>query len=214
MKREGEIIRVNGIIFMMQDGTKINYKTNCFRIKTLAVKVGKVTLGGNAPIVIQSMTTSDTMDTEKVVEEIKGLKDAGCELIRLTVPNLKAAENLEKIKNILEQQGYSVPLVADIHFTPNAAIKAAEIVEKVRINPGNFADRKHFRVVDLSERDYQNELLKIADKFIPLLEVCKKNQTTLRIGSNHGSLSDRIVTRYGGHPPGHGRVGFRVLRHR
>ncbi len=172
------------------------------RLVTREVKIGNLVLGGEQPIVVQSMTTSNTEDTEKTVAEILRLQEAGCRLVRVTVPNLRAAENLANIKNKLLQKKQAIPLVADIHFTPSAALRAAAIVEKVRINPGNFSDRKHFKQVVLNEEDYGEELKKIADKFVPLLEVCKKNHTALRIGANHGSLSDRIVTRYGDSPLG------------
>ncbi len=172
------------------------------RITTRKIKIGSLFLGGDAPIVVQSMTTSDTMDTKKTAEEIIQLKEVGCQMVRVTVPSLKAAENLENIKNQLVKKNCNLPLVADVHFTPSAAIKAASIVEKVRINPGNFQDRKHFKDTTLNEQEYKDAIKRISDKFIPLLEICKEHNTALRIGANHGSLSDRIVTRYGDSPLG------------
>ncbi len=167
------------------------------RRKTTAVKVGDLYLGSDYPIRIQSMTTTDTMDTEKSVEQIIRMVNAGCELVRLTAPSMKEAENLQHIKTELSKRGIYVPLVADIHFTPNAAEIAARIVEKVRINPGNYVDKKKFELIDYTDTDYAEELDRIRTKFTPLIHICKEYGTALRIGTNHGSLSDRIMSRYG-----------------
>ena len=172
------------------------------RLKTHEVLVGKLTLGGNAPIRVQSMTTTDTMDTAGSVEQSIRMIDAGCELVRLTAPSKNEAENLRNIKAELNAKGYSTPLVADIHFTPNAAEIAAGIVEKVRVNPGNYADKKKFEEIDYTEESYQAELKRIEEKFTPLVLLCKKNGTAMRIGTNHGSLSDRILSRFGDTPEG------------
>ena len=181
------------------------YCNNLFsreRFLTTEVKIGDLLMGGENPIRVQSMTTADTMDTEKSVEESIRMIDAGCELVRLTAPSKKDAENLANIKAELKQRGYSTPLVADIHFTPNAAEVAAKIVEKVRVNPGNYADKKKFEEIDFSDESYSNELIRIEKKFTPLVLLCKKEGTAMRIGTNHGSLSDRILSRYGDTPEG------------
>ncbi|HEY9116398.1 MAG TPA: (E)-4-hydroxy-3-methylbut-2-enyl-diphosphate synthase [Roseivirga sp.] len=167
------------------------------RRKTIPVKVGDVVIGGDNPIVIQSMTTIDTMDTMGSVEQTLRMVEAGCELVRITAPSLKEAENLRNIKAELRKRGCNVPLVADIHFTPNAAELAAQIVEKVRINPGNYADKKRFENIEYTDATYQAELDRIRERFTPLVELCKKHGTAMRIGTNHGSLSDRIMSRYG-----------------
>jgi (E)-4-hydroxy-3-methylbut-2-enyl-diphosphate synthase len=172
------------------------------RLLTLEVQVGNLSLGGDAPIRVQSMTTTDTMDTEGSVEQSIRMIDAGCELVRLTAPSKNEAENLRNIKEALSSRGYSAPLVADIHFTPNAAEIAAGIVEKVRVNPGNYADKKKFEEIDYTEESYQSELKRIEEKFTPLVLLCKTNGTAMRIGTNHGSLSDRILSRFGDTPEG------------
>ena len=148
------------------------------------------------------MTTTDTMDTQGSVEQSIRMIDAGCELVRLTAPSKNEAENLQNIKAALVQRGYNTPLVADIHFTPNAAEIAAKIVEKVRVNPGNYADKKKFEEIDYTDDSYQAELDRIEEKFTPLVLLCKANGTAMRIGTNHGSLSDRILSRYGDTPEG------------
>ena len=148
------------------------------------------------------MTTTDTMDTEASVNQVISLIKAGAELIRLTAPSIKDARNLYNIKNSLIKKGYGHPLIADIHFTPNAAIEAAKIVEKVRINPGNFSDKKRFKTHNYSHTQYQDELRRIEEKIVPLIEVCKTHCTAMRIGTNHGSLSDRIMSQYGDTPLG------------
>lgn len=159
-------------------------------------------MGGENPIRVQSMTTKDTMDTEGSVEESIRMIEAGCELVRLTAPSKKEAENLENIKSELRKKGYNTPLVADIHFTPNAAEIAAGIVEKVRINPGNYADKKKFENIAYTDESYKAEIERIEEKFTPLVLLCKENGTAMRIGTNHGSLSDRILSRYGDTPQG------------
>ncbi|MDC3130135.1 (E)-4-hydroxy-3-methylbut-2-enyl-diphosphate synthase [Bacteroidota bacterium] len=175
-----------------------NYK----RFNTIEVKVGPIAIGGKNPIHIQSMTTANTMNTSATVDESIRMIDAGCKLVRITAPSKKDAENLANIKNELRLKGYDTPLVADIHYTPNAAEIAAKIVEKVRINPGNYADKKKFEEIDYNDESYNNELLRIEEKFTPLLQICKQNNTSMRIGTNHGSLSDRILSRYGDTPKG------------
>lgn len=167
------------------------------RRKTRTVQIGDLQMGSDFPIRIQSMTTTDTLDTEASVAQIKRMVAAGCELVRLTAPSIKEAENLAAIKKELQQQGINVPLVADIHFTPNAAEIAARIVEKVRINPGNYVDKKKFELIEYSDADYAEELDRIRTRFTPLVQICKEYGTAMRIGTNHGSLSDRIMSRYG-----------------
>ena len=172
------------------------------RLSTTIVSIGTLQMGGHHPIRLQSMTTVDTMDTSGSVAQAIRMIDAGCELVRLTAPSKKEAENLENIKNELIRLGYKTPLVADIHFTPNAAEIAARIVEKVRINPGNYADKKKFEEIEYTDEAYQSELERIEEKFTPLVLLCKENGTAMRIGTNHGSLSDRILSRYGDTPEG------------
>ncbi len=176
--------------------------SNYTRFKTIEVKVGPIAIGGKNPIHIQSMTTANTMNTSATVDESIRMIDAGCKLVRITAPSKKDAENLSNIKNELRLKGYKTPLVADIHYTPNAAEIAAKIVEKVRINPGNYADKKKFEEIDYTDESYNNELLRIEEKFTPLIQICKQNNTSMRIGTNHGSLSDRILSRYGDTPKG------------
>jgi len=172
------------------------------RRKTRVVHIGDVPLGGDYPIRIQSMTISDTMDTAATVAETIQLVEAGCELVRITAPSLNEAENLRHIKAALHQRGIRVPLIADIHFTPNAALKAAEYVEKVRINPGNYADKKKFAAREYSDSEYQAELERIEARFKPLVLKLKQYGVAMRIGTNHGSLSDRIMNRFGDTPEG------------
>jgi (E)-4-hydroxy-3-methylbut-2-enyl-diphosphate synthase len=172
------------------------------RRQTIEVKIGDTPLGGNNPIRVQSMTTTDTMDTLATVEQSIRMIEAGCEYVRITAPSIKEAENLANIRNELRKRGYHTPLVADIHFTPNAAEMAAKIVEKVRINPGNYADKKRFEIIEYTDSQYQEELDRIREKFIPLVKICKEYGTAMRIGTNHGSLSDRIMSRYGDNPIG------------
>ncbi|TVR77122.1 MAG: 4-hydroxy-3-methylbut-2-en-1-yl diphosphate synthase [Chitinophagaceae bacterium] len=172
------------------------------RFKTREVNIGDVILGGNHPIRIQSMTTTDTMDTDATVEQSIRIIEKGADYVRITAPSKKDAENLKLIKEKLVEKGYHTPLIADIHFTPNAADLAADYVEKVRINPGNYADKKKFDFIEYTDESYQAEIDRIEKRFIPLVEKLKKNKKTLRIGTNHGSLSDRIMSRFGDTPLG------------
>ena len=179
-----------------------NSLTKYSRRKSREVFIGDIPLGGDNPIRVQSMTTVDTMDTAGSVEQVLRMVESGCEYVRITAPSIKEAQNLENIKNELRKRGCNVPLVADIHFTPNAAELAAKIVEKVRVNPGNYADKKKFEQIEYTDQAYVDELNRIEDKFSPLVEICKANGTAMRIGTNHGSLSDRIMSRYGDTPLG------------
>ncbi|MFM8912430.1 MAG: (E)-4-hydroxy-3-methylbut-2-enyl-diphosphate synthase [Flammeovirgaceae bacterium] len=188
--------------------TLVNYS----RRKTRVVNIGDVPLGGDNPIRVQSMTTVDTMDTLGSVEQVIRMVDAGCEYVRITAPSIKEAQNLENIKKELRARGYTVPLIADIHFTPNAAELAARLVEKVRINPGNYADKKRFEEIEYTDAAYQAELDRIRDKFTPLVKICKEYGTAMRIGTNHGSLSDRIMSRYGDTPLGMVESALEFLR--
>lgn len=175
---------------------------NYSRWETREVKVGNIGIGGNNPIRIQSMTTTDTMDTMATVEESIRMIEAGCELIRVTAPSQKEAENLANIKAELNKRGYDAPIIADIHYTPKAAEIAARLIEKVRVNPGNYADKKKFAKIDYTDHEYQQELDRIFEKFSPLVKICKEHGTAMRIGTNHGSLSDRILSRFGDTPQG------------
>lgn len=175
---------------------------NFKRLATRKVKIGNIAIGGGTPIKWQTMLTTDTLDTEASVAQAIRCIDAGSELIRITAPSQKEAENLYHIKKRLRELGYETPLVADIHFTPNAAEIAARIVEKVRINPGNYLDKKKFNFIDYTDASYQEEIEKIHTRFKKLLDICKQYNTALRIGTNHGSLSDRIMSRYGDNPVG------------
>jgi (E)-4-hydroxy-3-methylbut-2-enyl-diphosphate synthase len=172
------------------------------RRPTRVVYIGSVGVGGNNPIRIQSMLTTDTMNTDACVAQTLRLVDAGCEIVRITAPTVLDAQNLGAIKNSLLQKNCNVPLVADIHFRPDAAMTAADFVEKVRINPGNFVDGKAFKVREYTDAQYQDEIRRIEDKFTPLVLKLKKLKRALRIGTNHGSLSDRIMNRYGDTPEG------------
>ncbi len=176
--------------------------TNYSRNKTREVKIGKIPLGDKNPIRIQSMANTDTLDTSTTVEQCKRIFDAGADYIRITTPRVKDAENLANIKTQLHDAGYTNPLIADIHFNPKAAETAAQIVEKVRINPGNYVDKKSLNQIKFTEEAYQQEIEKIRLRLIPLLTICKENQTAVRIGTNHGSLSGRIMNRYGDTPLG------------
>ncbi|WP_439882878.1 (E)-4-hydroxy-3-methylbut-2-enyl-diphosphate synthase [Pontibacter sp. MBLB2868] len=182
------------------------------RRKTRVVNIGGIPLGGDNPIRVQSMTTVDTMDTQGSVEQCIRMIEAGCEYIRITAPSIKEAENLRLIKEELHKRGYQVPLIADIHFTPNAAEVAARIVEKVRVNPGNYADKKKFQVITYDDASYQAELDRIRERFVPLVRICKEHGTAMRIGTNHGSLSDRILSRYGDTPLGMVESALEFLR--
>ena len=182
------------------------------RLKTLEVKVGDLLIGNYHPIRIQTMTTTDTMNTEATVEQTIRCIEAGAEMVRITAPSKKDAENLLNIKNEVRKRGYTTPLVADIHFTPNAAEIAARIVEKVRVNPGNYVDKKKFELIEYSDADYEEELERIRDRFTPLVKICKEYGTAMRIGTNHGSLSDRIMSRYGDTPIGMVESAMEFLR--
>jgi (E)-4-hydroxy-3-methylbut-2-enyl-diphosphate synthase len=166
------------------------------------VRVGDVALGGENPIRVQSMTTTDTLDTAGTADQVERLVAAGCEIVRITAPSLKEAENLGAIRAELERRGVRAPLVADIHFTPNAALRAAEHVEKIRVNPGNYADKKKFEVREYSDAQYAEEIERVAERFRPLVRRCAELGRAMRIGTNHGSLADRILNRYGDTPRG------------
>src|SRR6202795_4767517 len=172
------------------------------RRQTREVMVGNVGIGGANPIRVQSMITCDTMDTEMSIQETMELAKVGCEIVRITAPTVKDARNLEQILKGLRERGCDVPIVADIHFKPDAAMEAAKWVDKVRINPGNYADSKKFNVREYSDEQYAAELSRIRERFSPLVELCQKRGIAIRIGTNHGSLSDRIMNRYGDSPVG------------
>src|SRR6187401_1414325 len=182
------------------------------RLKTKEVKIGDLLLGNFHPIRVQTMTTTDTMDTLATVEQSIRCIEAGAELVRITAPSKNDAENLLQIKNELRKRGYHTPLVADIHFTPNAAEIAARIVEKVRVNPGNYVDKKKFELIEYSDADYAEEIDRIRERFTPLIKICKEYGTAMRIGTNHGSLSDRIMSRYGDTPMGMVESAMEFLR--
>ncbi|MET0464427.1 MAG: (E)-4-hydroxy-3-methylbut-2-enyl-diphosphate synthase [Chitinophagaceae bacterium] len=182
------------------------------RLVTREVKIGDLLLGNLNPIRVQTMTTTDTMDTIATVEQSIRCIEAGAELVRITAPSKKEAENLLLIKNELRKRGYTTPLVADIHFTPNAAEIAARIVEKVRVNPGNYVDKKKFELIEYTDADYAEEIDRIRERFTPLVKICKEYGTAMRIGTNHGSLSDRIMSRYGDTPVGMVESAMEFLR--
>ena len=186
--------------------------TDYKRFPTKEVKVGDLTLGNYHPIRVQTMTTTDTMDTIGTVEQTIRCIEAGAELVRITAPSKKEADNLLLIKNELRRRGYTTPLVADIHFTPNAAEIAARIVEKVRVNPGNYIDKKKFELIEYTDADYAEEINRIHERFTPLVQICKEYGTAMRIGTNHGSLSDRIMSRYGDTPMGMVESAMEFLR--
>ncbi|MDQ3111650.1 MAG: (E)-4-hydroxy-3-methylbut-2-enyl-diphosphate synthase [Bacteroidota bacterium] len=195
-------------LFLPYSGSLTSYT----RFKTRVVNIGDVPMGGDFPIRLQSMTTTDTLDTKATVEQSIRMIEAGCEYVRITAPSMNEARNLENIKKELRRRGYNAPLVADIHFTPNAAELAARIVEKVRVNPGNYADRKKFEHIEYTSSTYDLELARIRERFIPLIKVCKEYGTAMRIGTNHGSLSDRILSRYGDTPLGMVESAMEFLR--
>lgn len=182
------------------------------RLKTREVKIGDLLLGNGHPIRIQTMTTTDTMDTAATVAQTIRCIEAGAELVRITAPSKKEAENLQQIKDELRRQGYNTPLVADIHFTPNAAEIAARIIEKVRVNPGNYIDKKKFDFIEYTDAAYGAEIDRIRERFTPLVKICKEYGTAMRIGTNHGSLSDRIMSRYGDTPMGMVESAMEFLR--
>ena len=189
-----------------------NSLTDYSRFKTREVKVGNVSIGGKNPIRIQSMTTTNTMDTQDTIKESIRMIDAGCELVRITAPSKKEAENLKNIKQGLKEKGYETPIIADIHYTPKAAEIAASLIDKVRINPGNYADKKRFENIEYTDAKYEAELDRIKEKFTPLVKICKSEGTAMRIGTNHGSLSDRILSRYGDTPRGMVESALEFLR--
>lgn len=189
-----------------------NSLTQYSRLKTREVRIGDLLLGNGHPVRLQTMTTTDTMDTMATVEQAIRCIVAGAELVRITAPSKKEAENLLNIKNELRKRGYHTPLVADIHFTPNAAEIAARIVEKVRVNPGNYVDKKKFEQIEYTDAEYQEEIERIRERFTPLVRICKEHGTAMRIGTNHGSLSDRIMSRYGDTPMGMVESAMEFLR--
>lgn len=189
-----------------------NSLTEYKRFVTREVKIGDIGIGGNNPIRLQSMTTTDTMDTKATVAQSIRMIEAGCELVRITAPSINEAKNLEVIKKELVAAGFNTPLVADIHFTPNAAEYAARVIEKVRVNPGNYADKKKFEEIEYTDSAYEQELERIRQRFTPLVNICKEYGTAMRIGTNHGSLSDRILSRYGDTPLGMVESAFEFLR--
>ena len=176
------------------------------------VRIGNVLVGGQEPVRIQSMLTSDTCDVPKVIEEMELLVQAGCEIIRITVPNHRSLEALCKIREFMFNRGINIPLVADIHFNPQLAVNAAEFVEKVRINPGNYVDKKRFEIIKYTEVQYQEELQRLEEKLLPLIKQLKKYDRSLRIGTNHGSLSDRVMNRFGDSPQGMAESAMEFLR--
>ncbi|MBX3163091.1 MAG: (E)-4-hydroxy-3-methylbut-2-enyl-diphosphate synthase [Bacteroidetes bacterium] len=182
------------------------------RFLTREVTMGTLKMGAHNPIRVQSMTTTDTMDTLKTVEQSIRMIEAGCELVRITAPSINEAKNLELIKKELVARGYNTPICADIHFTPNAAEFAARVIEKVRVNPGNYADKKKFETIDYTDAAYEAELERIRNRFTPLVKICKEYGTAMRIGTNHGSLSDRILSRYGDTPLGMVESALEFLR--
>ena len=182
------------------------------RLKTLEVKVGDLLMGNDHPIRVQTMTTTDTMDTLATVAQTIRCIEAGAELVRITAPSRNEAENLLVIRKELHARGYHTPLIADIHFTPNAAEIAARIVEKVRVNPGNYVDKKKFEQIDYTDAEYHEEIDRIHTRFTPLVKICKEYGTAMRIGTNHGSLSDRIMSRYGDTPMGMVESAMEFLR--
>lgn len=182
------------------------------RLPTREVKIGNLLLGNGYPIRIQTMTTTDTMNTMATVEQSIRCIEAGAELVRITAPSKKEAENLHEIKKELRARGYETPLVADIHFTPNAAEIAARIIEKVRVNPGNYVDKKKFEQIDYTNAEYAAEIDRIRERFTPLVKICREYGTAMRIGTNHGSLSDRIMSRYGDTPMGMVESAMEFLR--
>src|SRR3982751_3541818 len=179
---------------------------------TREVKVGKVGIGGSNPIRIQSMITCDTMDTEASIQQSIELAEAGCEIVRITAPTVKDARNLEHIVKGLRARACDVPIVADIHFKPEAALEAAKWVDKVRINPGNYADSKKFKIIEYTDEQYAAELARIRERFTPLVRLCQERAIAMRIGTNHGSLSDRIMNRYGDTPLGMVESAFEFAR--
>ncbi len=193
-------------------GLYCNSLTRYSRFITRVVNIGGLNIGGHHPIRLQSMTTTDTMDTRATVAQSIRMIEAGCELVRITAPSINEARNLELIKKELRASGFNTPICADIHFTPNAAEMAARLIEKVRVNPGNYADKKKFEQIDYTDAAYEAELERICARFTPLVKICKEYGTAMRIGTNHGSLSDRILSRYGDTPLGMVESAMEFLR--
>lgn len=188
---------------MIEDKIKENIVGKVLRRQSTPCHVGNTVIGGEAPVRVQSMTTTNTNDTEACVEQAKRIIDAGGELVRLTTQGVREAENMKNISEALKAQGYMTPLVADVHFNPNVADVAALYCEKVRVNPGNYVDpARTFKSLEYTDEEYKAELQKIRDRFVPFLNICKEHHTAVRIGVNHGSLSDRIMSRYGDTPAG------------
>ena len=185
---------------------------NPTRRRTTEVNIGNITIGGNHPVKVQSMTTTDTLDIQSTVKQTIELAEAGCEIVRITAPNVRAAEALGEIKKNVRNAKLDVPLVADIHFMPQAAMEAVKHVEKVRVNPGNYADRKKFQSREYSDSQYEEELHRLHEAFSPLIIRCKQLGRAMRIGTNHGSLSDRIMNRYGDTPRGMAESALEFLR--
>ena len=187
--------------------------TSFRRRKTHAVRVGNTAIGGDNPIRIQSMTNTPTLDTEASVAQTERIADAGADIVRLTAQGIAHAKNLENIKRRLREDGYDVPLVADIHFNPKVAMEAALHVEKVRINPGNYVDpARTFKKLEYTDEEYRSEMQRIEDTLVPFLELCREHGTAVRLGVNHGSLSDRIMSRYGDTPAGMVESAMEFLR--
>ena len=181
--------------------------------RSSVILIGTVPLGGDNPIRLQSMTNTDTLDTEASVAQCIRIIEAGADFVRLTAQGTREAENLAKIKEELRKAGFETPLIADIHFNPAAAETAAAIVEKIRINPGNYVDKRaSFEKFDLSKKEYNKELERIHSKLLPLINVCHRNNTAIRVGVNHGSLSDRIMTKYGNTPTGMAASAMEFVR--
>ena len=179
-----------------------NSKEIYFRFKSRPINIGSIPLGGKYPIRVQSMTNTDTLDIDRTVEQSIKLINEGCEYVRITTPSIKEAEALIDIKNKLNKNGYQTPIIADVHYNPKVAEFLAPQIEKVRINPGNYADKKSFRKFDFNDYEYNDEIERIRKRFFPLVKICKEYGTAMRIGSNHGSLSDRIMSRFGDTPEG------------
>src|SRR5256884_5036014 len=193
----------------------LSYRSDPFlyqRRLTREVMVGNVGIGGTNPIRVQSMITCDTMDTETSIQQTIELADVGCEIVRITAPTVKDSRNLENIAKGLRERGCEVPIVADIHFKPDAAMEAAKWVDKVRINPGNYADSKKFVIREYTDEQYAAELARIRERFSPLVDLCMKRGIAMRIGTNHGSLSDRIMNRYGDTPLGMVESALEIAR--
>ena len=182
------------------------------RITSRVVSIGGLSIGGTHPIRVQSMTTTDTMNIEATVRQTIELAEAGCEIVRITAPNVRAAEALKEITNQVRSAKIEVPLVADIHFLPQAAMEAVKHVEKVRVNPGNYADRKKFQIREYSESQYEEELERLHESFSPLVLRCKELGRSMRIGTNHGSLSDRVMNRFGDSPRGMAESALEFIR--